>query len=103
MERHLRRLRKLYGAKSSLLIQSLQEAFGSAFDILLEETALCLLLAPRSACSARELCLLALENGVRVQTDSGGERIRLGFSGIPLTDISPAVACLKQAWESVLT
>ncbi len=99
LERHLRRLRKLYGAKSSLLVQSLQEAFGSGFDILLEETALCLLLTPRFDCSAEELCRLALENGVRVQTDSGGGRIRLGFSGIPPEEIPAAVACLKQAWE----
>lgn len=97
MERHLRRLRKLYGAKSESLIRALRQAFGGKLDILLQETPLTLLVTVHSRKGAGELCRLALENGVRVQAASEG-KIRMGFAGIALADIEPAVECLRKAW-----
>lgn len=97
MERHLRRLRKLYGAKSECLIRALRRAFGEKADILLEETPLTLLVTLHSPESPQELCRLALADGVRVQAASEG-KIRMGFAGIALGDIEEAVARLKRAW-----
>ncbi len=97
MERHLRRLRKLYGMKSERLIRALRRAFGERVDILLQETPLTLLLTVHSPKDAGELCRLALENGVRVQIAPEG-KIRMGFAGIAPDDIEPAVECLRRAW-----
>jgi GntR family transcriptional regulator/MocR family aminotransferase len=101
MERHLRRLRKLYGAKSETLILALRRAFGSRAEILLQETPLTLILTIHTEKSAAELCRLALESGVRVQQTKDG-RLRLGFAGIPLNDIGDAVRCLKDAWSGII-
>ena len=99
MERHLRRLRKLYGAKSERLIKALGNAFGEKVTILLQETPLCLILSLRTSASAGELCRLAREKGVRVLPAGDGEKLLLGFAGIPLEDIGSAVSLLKEAWK----
>ncbi|HCW79609.1 MAG TPA: PLP-dependent aminotransferase family protein [Ruminococcaceae bacterium] len=99
MERHLRRLRKLYGAKSERLIKAMKNAFGGKIDILLEETPLTLILTVHTEKNADGLCRLAMKNGVRVQKTEDG-KIRLGFAGIPIGDIEDAVQCLKSAWST---
>lgn len=100
LERQLRRLRKLYAAKSAALIAALKNAFGSQIEILLQETPLCLMLTIKTEKSARELCTLSQQKGVRIMPigDSGKTKIMLGFAGIPLEDIEAAVDCLKSAW-----
>lgn len=100
MERHLRRLRKLYGAKSEALARALRRAFGTSAEILLQETPLTMLLTVRTEKSAAELCRLALENGVRARPTKDG-RVQLGFAGIPLGDIDGAVQCLKDVWNNI--
>ncbi len=100
MERHLRRLRKLYGAKSEALLCALRRAFGPRTGILLQETPLTVLLTPHTGKSASELCRLALESGVRVRPTEDG-RVRLGFAGIPLEDIDGAVRRLQDAWSGI--
>ena len=100
MERHLRSLRKLYGAKSEALLHSLHTAFGGRAEILLQETQLTVILTLHTKQSAAELCRLARGNGVRVQP-AGDGHILLGFAGIPLADIPGAVQCLKDAWSDI--
>lgn len=97
MERHLRRLRKLYGTKSEELLRCLRAAFGQQADVLLQETQLTVLLTLHTRRSTGELCRLAREHSIRVQVS--GEKIRLGFAGIPLADIPGAVQSLKEAWN----
>ena len=97
MERHLRRLRKRYGAKSEALVRALRGAFPGA-GVLLRETPLTVALTLKTGKSARELCALALARGVRVQPDEGGG-VLLGFAGIPPENIPGAVECLRQAWR----
>ncbi len=100
LERHLRRLRKLYAAKSTALIKALKSAFGDSVDILLEETFLYLILDVKTGLMSQELCALAAEKGVRTMPpQEGTSRIRLGFAGIPLGEIGAAVDCLKSAWS----
>ncbi len=99
MERHLRRLRKLYGTKSERLIKALKNAFGKKIDILLEETPLTLILTVHTKKNADGLCRLAMKNGVRVQKTEDG-KIRLSFASIPIGNIEDAVQCLKSAWST---
>nr|WP_319487647.1 PLP-dependent aminotransferase family protein [uncultured Caproiciproducens sp.] len=100
LERHLRRLRKLYAAKSTALIKALKNAFGDKIEILLEETLLCLILTVKTGKSSRELCALAAEKGVRTMppNENGTSKVMLGFAGIPIKEIGAAVDCLKSAW-----
>ncbi|MCY1714132.1 PLP-dependent aminotransferase family protein [Caproiciproducens galactitolivorans] len=101
MERQLRRLRKLYAAKSTRLIKALKNAFGSRMEILLEETLLSVILTVKSENTAEELCDLAAKQGVAIRPvkDSNPPKVMLGFAGIPLSDIESAVGCLKSAWK----
>ncbi|XOQ48583.1 MAG: HTH-type transcriptional regulatory protein GabR [Eubacteriales bacterium] len=101
MERQLRRLRKLYAAKSTQLIKALKNAFGDRIEILLEETLLSVILTVKTDKTAAELCELAEKQGVAIMpaTGSGFPKVMLGFAGIPIDDIEDAVACLKNAWK----
>lgn len=99
LERHLRRLRKLYAAKSAALIKALKNAFGDTMEILLEETLLYLILDVKTGRPSQELCSLAAEKGVRTMPpQEGTSKVMLGFAGIPLREIGAAVECLKSAW-----
>ena len=102
LEKHLRHLRKLYSEKSEKLCTEIKRKFGSAVDILLQETPLTILLTVHSAKSTEELCRAAADKGVRVTVSADGVKIRLGFAGIPINDIEPAVSCLKEAWGKYL-
>lgn len=103
MERHLRHLRKLYGTKCDRLTRALREAFGGSVEILLQETPLSMILTVRSESDAETLRTLALRHGVRVGTTQNGEKILLGFAGIPIEEIGDAVSCLREAWKDVLS
>lgn len=102
MERHLRHLRKLYGMKCDRLARALKQAFGSRVEVLLQETPLSMILTVRADADAKTLSALALRQGVRVGTASSGERVLLGFAGIPSEKIEDAVLCLQTAWKNVL-
>jgi len=102
LEKHLRHLRKLYSEKSEKLCAAVGHEFGGTAEILLQETPLTVLLTVHSVKGAEELCSIAAEKGVRVTAAPGGLKIRLGFAGIPMDDIEPAVACLKEAWGKYL-
>ena len=102
MERHLRRLRKLYGEKSGELLRALHSEFGAQAGILLQETTLTVILTPAGGFRTEELLKVARAGGVRVQEAPGG-KLRLGFAGIPLEEIAPAVHCLKTVWGDVFS
>ncbi|HEX3039226.1 MAG TPA: PLP-dependent aminotransferase family protein [Caproiciproducens sp.] len=102
LERQLRRLRKLYAAKSGELTEALENAFGDRIRLMLQETPLSVVLTVKTEKSSRELCALAAEKGVRVMPmDGEPARILLGFAGIPLKDIRPAVDLLREAWRGL--
>lgn len=99
LERQLRRLRKLYAQKSGLLLHALKQSFGSAAEVSLQETMLSVVLSLRTRETAETLCRAAAEHGIRVQpVKNGNGKILLGFAGIPVQEIEPAVQCLKNAW-----
>ena len=102
LERHLRRLRKLYAAKSAELSRSVRSAFGRRCRLFLQETALRLTLYLPCDAPSEELCRRAIQRGVRVIAETEPGSVTLGFAGIPLEDIAPAVEQLHAAWSDLL-
>lgn len=104
LERQLRRLRKLYAAKSGLFYSEIKKIFGGRVKISLWETSLCFRLEPESRLSSKELVHLALKRGVRLtlREGRGHEDILAGFAGIPVESIPGAAASLGEAWDPVL-
>ena len=102
LRRHVKRLRRLYSNKNTLLRQALTEIFGSRVIVRAYESGLHLRLAVVTQQTADTLSELALENGVRILPvyDSNGNlpEILLSFVGIQENDIRPALLQLKKAW-----
>ena len=100
--RHVKRLRRLYSNKNTLLRQALTEIFGSRVIVRAYESGLHLRLAVVTQQTADTLSERALENGVRILPvyDSNGNlpEILLSFVGIQENDIRPALLQLKKAW-----
>lgn len=105
LERRLRRLRKLYREKSSLLFKVLDNTFSASqlkITATLQETALCFSISVEGSRSAEELIAAAAREGVRLSashsSDGRNAELKLGFGGIPTEDIPSAIKALGQAW-----
>lgn len=103
LERQLRRLRKIYAEKSVRLIEAFQMAFGKEIELVLQETALYLLITVKNGMNSQTLVNAALEQGVKVmpekQEKNSFGRVKIGFAGIPIQDIPEAVSLLQKAWQ----
>ncbi len=95
LERHLRRLRKVYAAKSQLFLTELNRAFGDAIHMTLQETALCLDISLDKMLSPQELAERAARAGIRLMPRAEG--VRIGFAGVQLEEIPAVVQLLQQA------
>lgn len=93
LERHLRRMRKLYHGKSEVLLSSLRNAFGAKIPVFLQETSLAVVV---QIPDADNVVQRGRERGLRMKA-VGKDLIRLGFSGIPLTRIPAGVQTLYEA------
>lgn len=93
LERHLRRMRKLYHGKSEAILSSLRSTFGAELPVFLQETSLAVVIkvpdAPSVVTRGETL-------GLRVKA-IGEDLLRLGFSGIPLARIPAGIEALYQA------
>lgn len=102
LRRHVKRLRKLYSNKNTLLRQALTEIFGSRIIVRAYESGLHLRLAVDTGLTAEELAAQSLQKGVRILPvyDSNGTlpEILLSFAGIQENEIRPAMLQLKKAW-----
>jgi len=96
LEKHLRRLRKVYAAKSQLLLTELNKVFDSDIHMTLQETALCLDISLDRGYSPRELAERAARFGVRLMPRADG--VRIGFAGVQLEEIPAVVSLLQEAW-----
>lgn len=99
--RHVKRLRKLYSSKNTLLRQALTEIFGDRVVVRAYESGLHLRLAVNAPLTAAELAEAALQEGVRIlpvydKTELLPE-ILLSFAGIQENEIRPALSALKKA------
>ena len=98
LERQLRKMRKIYSQKGDLLLKSLKKAFPDA-EIILQETALRVLLRPAGAQDATVLSELAARAGIIVRPygDPANGQLSIGFSGIPQEEIEPGIDALRKS------
>lgn len=99
LERHLRKLRKIYSAKSSTMLDELTKYEGVASALVLESS-LAVVAEIETEKSASELKECLKRAGVLVadpeRTDRGF-RFELSFAGMDMGDIGEAVKCLMTA------
>jgi len=98
LRRHVKRLRKIYSGKNTLLRRYLQQYLGDKVEVLAYESGLHLHLKVHSALSSRQLAEKALAAGVKVIPVRGTREVLLSFAGIDEDDIEPAVKILAEAW-----
>ncbi len=107
LEKHIRKLRKLYARKNQLLIDTIKRIMGDRVDILGKETGLHILLAVKISLSLEEIVLRAEQAGVKVipvsnsftdGTSIGYPLILLSYGGIPREHIEPAIKLLNKVW-----
>lgn len=94
LEKHLRRLRKLYYAKSKHLCRAVKEIIPSA-EITLYESSLTAELDLKINTESADICAAAEKNGLKLLPVKEGGCVRLCFAGIADSDILPAVKLLK--------
>lgn len=94
LEKHLRRLRKLYYAKSKHLCRAVKEIIPSA-EITLYESSLTAELDLKINTESVDICAAAEKNGLKLLPGKKRGCVRLCFAGIADSDILPAVKLLK--------
>lgn len=113
LNRHIRRLRRIYDLKSQHLRQALAHHFPQGLTVPSYESGLRLLLLAASKENAQSLADRALDEGVAliplsetIENKKDPSRplrqLMLSYAAIPEKDILPAVETLKKAWEPVL-
>ena len=95
LEKHLRRLRKLYYAKSRYLCRATQEIMPFA-EITLFESSITAELDFKTDTESTNICSAAAQNGIKLLPAREKGRVRLCFAGIAENDIRPALELLKE-------
>ena len=97
LEKHLRRLRKLYHKKSKNLCNALVEKLPGIRHIEIFETSLVVGFHLPTTLMDSEINKRALAHGVQIESVHN-KYVRLSFSGILDENIEPAVEALREAW-----
>lgn len=97
LEKHLKRLRRLYFAKSQLLCRELANGLPGEESITLLESSLTVEVATGLALDGQTLFQTARQNGILLAPCEKPGTVRLCFAGIPAEDIPPAVETLKKS------
>ena len=100
LERHLRRLRKLYAAKSRAFLGTLETVFPQQKVTLYESSVTAEIRLPEGVGSAA-VCAAALKEGVRVLPGKREETVRLCFAGMGEESFLPALTILRQATKTL--
>lgn len=108
LNKQIRKTRKIYARKNQQLLESLQAVMGDKIRILGKETGLHVLLEVLTAKDSKVLAKQAASIGIKVtplsdyalnpQASDGYPLVVLGYGGIHLSQIAPAVALLNQVW-----
>lgn len=109
LEKHIRRLRKLYAKKSQALIASLNKIMGDKVTVSGGEKGLHLLLEVKSDLNTVELVAAAAKKGIKLtpvarftKNQSREEKkhplILLSYGGIQAEQMQPALRLLQEAW-----
>lgn len=99
LEKHLRRLRKLYYAKSRYLCRAVEEIMPNT-EITLFESPITAELDFNTETESNEICAAAAKNGIKLLPARERGRVRLCFAGISEKDIRPALKKLKTVVQS---
>lgn len=99
LEKHLRRLQKLYYHKSQAMLAAIQRNLPLAKRVSILETSLCAVVHLETPFSDAELQERLRKNGIIVDAVRKGH-LWLSFSGIPEAEIEPAVRALTAALQS---
>jgi GntR family transcriptional regulator/MocR family aminotransferase len=106
-ESHLRKMIRLFKKKHDTLIDALKENFGDMISVTGMNAGIHLLVQIKQQNCAQNLVDRATKSGVSILANdklwieserSPYPNILLGFSGIALEDISPAVSLLRKIW-----
>lgn len=100
LEKHLRRLRKLYYAKSRYLCRAVEEIIPSA-EITLYESSITAELDLKSDTESEDICAAAAKVGLKLLPAREKGCVRLCFAGIADSDMLPAVKLLKEISDSL--
>ena len=95
LEKHLRRLKKLYSNKSRELLREVNEAFPEGNAKVLESS-LSILFQSGSSFSDEEIMERTAKNKVKIQSVNNGV-INISFAGILLKDMKNAIKNIKEA------
>jgi len=101
MEKQLRRLRRLYYAKSQLLCRELKERVKCFKSLVLYESSLTVELKTTLKAESDEICKRAMKNGIRVMPLKDSGAVKLSFAGITEGDIPSAVKELNFVLEKI--
>lgn len=99
LDRQLRRLRKTYYEKCTLLTKCLKDAFNDYAKIVLCENALCVNLILKD--EGKDYVSEAERNGLKIthiSSEKGEYILRLSFAGIPIEDIPKSINILKEIY-----
>ncbi len=107
-ERHLNKMRVIYGNKRAYLEKALAGAFPASLAIHGENAGHHLLVSSRAGRGEGDLCAAARREGVRVYPISSyfigpmpprySGSVLLGYGGLSEKELALGVACLKRAW-----
>lgn len=107
LEKHIRKLRKIYAKKNHLLLDTIEKVMGDKVKVGGTETGLHILLELNTSYSPEQITRLAERVGVKVipltnyfldDTKIPNPQVLLYYGGIPLEHIEPAIRLLNQVW-----
>lgn len=101
LEKHLRRLRRLYYSKSKLLYTELERNLSSFRSANLFEASITAEIKTDLNVESRTLCEITLENGVRIMESGEKGCFRLCFAGIPEEKIPAAIDKLNKIFGNL--
>lgn len=99
LEKHLKKLRRIYYNKSKLLLKEIYDNIKGLKSAELYESSLTVELRFKCGENGEEIAQKALKKGVRVMPCYGEKAIRLCFAGISEEDIPSAVRVLLEVLE----
>ena len=104
LRRHIKKMRRRYAVKNTLLRSALAKIFGNKISIMAYESGLHIRLAVHAPGTAAQLAQQALQAGIHIlpvsaATPGSAPEILLSFAGIAEEDIEPALFNLKEVWE----
>lgn len=107
LERHIRRLRKIYAKKNQLITEAIHNTMKDKVIVRGKETGLYLLLEIKTSRTTEQIVATAEKTGVKLTPASNYyidksppeyPQILLFYGGIPKEHIIPAIRTLKKAW-----